>query len=266
MIPKIIHYCWMSGEDYPEDIKKCIQSWKDLLPDYEIILWNSENFDVNICKYVREAYDNRKWAFVSDYVRLYALYHYGGIYLDSDIEVLKNLDNLLLNEAFTGFEDNDRIAAWIFGSEKNNPIFKEFLDHYTERSFVRPDGTFDMTPNPVPITKTLLKHGLILNDSLQELDHITVYPQDFFCPYNPSREPKYNFTSNTLVNHHFNGAWRGEEEHYLENCVKKMRLILPRKIAGYTARFITVLKFHGIYTAISSVKRWRRQKSGKENI
>lgn len=184
MIPKIIHYCWFS---YPPDVLACFESWKKFLPDYEIKLWNAKNFDVSICPYVQEAYNERKFAFASDYVRLYVLYKYGGIYLDSDIEVLKSFDSILDNKAFTGFEAPRHIAAWIFGSEAGNPIFKEFLDYYNDRHFIIARGVYDMTPNPVPITNTLVKHGLKLNNELQHLENITVYPTDYFAPFNPYR-------------------------------------------------------------------------------
>ena len=194
MIPKIIHYCWFSDlPDYPPLVIKCIDSWKKFLPDYEIKLWNSSNFDLSSCPYAQEAYNERKFAFASDYVRLQVLYR-GGVYLDSDIEVLKNFDNLLNNKAFTGFESPGNIAAWIFGSEKGNPIFKEFLDYYDGRHFIFIPGHYDTTPNPVPITKILLKHGLKLNNDLQRLDNITVYPMEYFCPVNPYRKEGECFT------------------------------------------------------------------------
>lgn len=123
MIPKIIHYCWMSGEPFPELIRDCIDSWKAKLPDYKIIEWNSQNFDYNIIPYTKEAMEKKKYAFVSDYVRLYALYKYGGIYLDSDIKVLKSFDSLLNDKAFTGFESKERIGVWLLASEKQNPFF-----------------------------------------------------------------------------------------------------------------------------------------------
>ena len=214
MIPKIIHFCWIGGTDIPEDVNRCIDTWKKFLPDYEIMRWSEENFDVNIIPYTKEAYEAGRYAFVSDYIRLFALYNYGGIYMDTDVEVLKNLDPLLQNHAFTGFEDTDRISAWLFGSEKNNPLFKEFIDSYSERHFVKSDGSFDLTPNPVPITQKLTEHGLLLNNQYQELDFITIYPMDYFCPYNPYREGKNLFTKNTYMNHLFNGTWKSGKDRF----------------------------------------------------
>ena len=145
MIPKIIHYCWMSGEPFPDLIKDCIESWKNLLPDYKIVEWNKENFDVNMSIFTKEAFEEKKYAFVSDYVRLHALYNYGGIYLDSDIKVLKSFNDLLSNNAFSGFESKDRIGVWLIASEKNNPLIKEMLDCYNNKHFRKLDGTLDLT-------------------------------------------------------------------------------------------------------------------------
>lgn len=209
MIPKIIHYAWFSDPpDYPEDVVNCMKSWKEKMPDYEIKLWNAHNFDFSVCRYAQEAFEVGKFAFASDYVRLWALYHYGGIYLDSDIEVLKTFDDLLDQKAFTCFEDTDRIAAWIFGSEKGNPLFQEFMDDYRNRRFIYADGLYDLTPNPEPITKRLEEHGLILNGQTQKLDQIMVYSMDYFCPYNPYRKSGDCFTENTYANHHFTGNWK----------------------------------------------------------
>ena len=224
MIPKIIHYCWFSDPpQYPQDVLNCMRSWREKLPDYEIKLWNASNFDLSECPYAQEAYNEKKYAFASDYVRLWVLYHYGGIYLDSDIEVLKNFDDLLDNPAFTGFEDKKRIAAWIFGSEKGNPIFKEFLDYYTDRHFIQSEGQYDLTPNPVPITNCLIRHGLQLNGLYQKLEGITVYPMDTFCPFNPYRDGPNYFTKNTYANHHFNGGWLSSEQKIQNAIARKKR-------------------------------------------
>lgn len=252
-IPKKIHFCWLSGEEYPEIVQKCMLSWKEKLPDYEIKCWNAENFDVNVCQYTREAFQAKKYAFVSDYVRLYALYQEGGIYLDSDIEVLKKFDDLLQNKAFTGFEKNDStIAAWIFGSEKGNPIFKEFLDYYTDKPFILEDGKYDLTPNPVPVTNICVKHGLALNGEKQNLGDITIYPRDYFCPYNRASE-ELNITENTYTIHYFNGAWIDEEKKKIviqrKNIIKKYG-----KFIGYLYYGVCIWKKEGIRQLIKEVK------------
>lgn len=244
MIPKVIHYCWLSGDEYPELVQKCISSWKEKLPDYEIKLWNTDNFDINICRYTREAFQAKKYAFVSDYVRLYALYHEGGIYLDSDIEVVRKFDDLLNDKAFTGFENSHAIAAWIFGSEKGNPLFKEFLEYYDDRPFILANGAYDFTPNPVPITKTCRQHGLELNGKEQKLDYISVYPPDFFAPYNRARE-RLDVTENTYCIHHHSWGWIPKEK---KNMAHRRREIIKKygKCAGYLYYGINVLRIEGL--------------------
>lgn len=250
MIPKIIHYVWFSDPpNYPEDVLKCMNSWREKLPDYEIKLWNANNFDFTLCPYAQEAFQEKKYAFASDYVRLWALYNYGGVYLDSDIEVLKSFDGLLNNKAFTGFEDQDRVAAWIFGSEKGNPIFKEFMDDYNGRRFILGEGQYDTTPNPEPITKRLIEHGLQLNGKYQELDGITVYPMDFFCPFNPYREGSTCFTEHTLANHHFNGAWKkasNEKEIAYKNMESKFIHLFGNKFGAKICRNISRIQYIGL--------------------
>ena len=241
-IPKIIHFCWLSKDEYPELVKKCIESWKKYLPDYEIMIWNTDNFDVNCCTYTAQAFAAKKYAFVSDYIRLYALYNYGGIYLDSDIEVIKSFDDLLNQKAFTCFQNSYSVAAWIFGSVKGNPIFKEFLDHYKDRKFILDDGSMDLTPNPVPITETCKKHGLKLKNVEQKLDYITVYPQDYFCPYDHVNE-KLNITENTYSIHYFNAAWFTDEQ--------KEKLTKRRKIEKKYGRLGGYI-YEGFYTIKTS--------------
>ncbi|MCQ2520974.1 MAG: glycosyl transferase [Lachnospiraceae bacterium] len=250
MIPKIIHYVWFSDPpNYTEDVLKCIESWKKHLPDYEIKLWNAKNFDFSLCEYAREAYTEGKYAFASDYVRLWALYNYGGIYLDSDIEVLKSFDELLNNKAFTGFESPDRIAAWIFASEKNNPIFKKFLDDYEGRRFVLGNGVYDLTPNPVPITNALIDRGLRLDNTYQELEDITIYPMDYFCPFNPYRSEGDCFTDHTYANHHFNGEWKkvhSDKERNYQAKELKYQKIFGKKIGKKLCRNFEIIRCKGI--------------------
>ena len=140
MIPKVIHYCWFGGNPLPELAKKCIESWKKFCPDYQIIEWNESNFDLNINTYVKEAYTAEKWAFVSDVARLYALVNYGGIYMDTDVEVLKPLDDILNFKAVSGFETKERIPTGMMACEKGHPLFEEFLREYNEAHFIKNDG------------------------------------------------------------------------------------------------------------------------------
>lgn len=158
MIPKVIHYCWFSGETKPLTVQKCIASWKKYLPDYTIKCWTLDDFDNNDCQFLREAIENRKWAFASDYIRLYALYHEGGIYLDSDVQAWGSIDDWLQYDFFSGIETRDKehndlwIEAAIMGSISHNPLIGKMLDLYKTRQFVKDDGTFDQTPIPTMVT------------------------------------------------------------------------------------------------------------------
>lgn len=214
MIPKVIHYCWISEkEDYclPKSVQSCIDTWKQNLPDYIIKEWNINNFDININNYVKEAYNSKKYAFVSDYIRLYVLYNYGGIYMDTDVKVLKSFDNLLENKAFMGFESLDRVATCIIGSESKNYIIKEMLDLYDKKNFVKENGTLDLTPNTVLIKPILKKYNIKYNNKIQKKDSITIYPIEYFCPFDYLTE-RINVTINSYTIHLFNATWQDKEE------------------------------------------------------
>lgn len=205
-IPKKIHYCWFGGKELPKLAKKCIESWKKYCPDYEIIEWNENNFDINMNTYVKEAYENKKWAFVTDYVRLYALYNYGGIYMDTDVEVVRNLDEFLENESFFGFEDSNHVSTGIMASKKNNQLIKEIINHYDTRNFIMKDGKLDMTTNVIIITEILSKKGLKKNNKKQTIEGLTIYPSEFFCPLDCNSK-KLRKTRNTHAIHWFSGSW-----------------------------------------------------------
>lgn len=206
MIPKTIHYCWFGGKTLPSIAKKCIASWKKYCPDYKIKRWDESNFDLSCCAYVNEAYESKKWAFITDYVRLWAMYNYGGIYMDTDVEVLKNLDPFLSNEAFSGFESVDRIPTGIMASEEGSHIIKLLLDRYNDRHFILSDGNLDLTTNVEEITNVMIPKGLVLNGKKQTVDGFTFYPKDYFCPKD-YRTKKLELTENTYTIHHFDGSW-----------------------------------------------------------
>lgn len=206
MIPKIIHYCWFGGKPLPEDAKKFIKGWSEKCPDYVIKEWNEENFDFSENQYISDAYKEKKWAFVTDYVRLYALVNEGGIYMDTDVELIKSLDDLLSKRAFSGFQTVSSIPTGIMASEKGFQLFKELLDEYTYRSFYNSDGTLNLTTNVVYITNACLKRGLKLNNKYQNIDGFELYPVDYFCA--KSWESGHlEVTKNTYSIHHFAGSW-----------------------------------------------------------
>ena len=207
MIPKIIHYCWFGRGQKPEQAVKCIESWKKYLPEYELKEWDEDNFDITQNQYVREAYENRKFAFVTDYVRLYALYHDGGVYMDTDVEVIGSYDQFLHHHAFSGFETDGNVPTGMMAAEKGSIWAKELLDQYNDRKFVQEDGSFDMTTNTTVITEYMLGKGLILNNKYQDFpDLCTMYPADYFCPKD-HRTGKIRCTKNTVCIHHFAGSW-----------------------------------------------------------
>ena len=182
MIPKIIHYVWVGGKEKSIAVVNCINSWKKFCPDYEIKEWNESNFDINLYRYCKEAYEQKKWAFVSDVIRLYALYTEGGIYLDTDVELFKNLDVLLNNPAFTGFENIGYPVTAVMGAEKGSSIIKEMLDYYNDRDFIW-EGFGNTITNTMIMSDILEKIGIDRNkNELQRTKDITIYPKDTFCP------------------------------------------------------------------------------------
>lgn len=206
MIPKIIHYCWFGGNPLPESAQKYIESWKKYCPDYEIKEWNETNFDLNCNAYVREAYEAKKWAFITDYVRLYAMVTEGGIYMDTDVEVIKSLDEFLHLHAFSGFEDEVNIPTGIMACEKGFPLFDELLHDYDNRHFKLEDGSYDITTNVVTITDFCKKRGFVSNNGKQTIEGFTIFPKDWFCPKD-CYSGRIILTENTHTIHHFSGTW-----------------------------------------------------------
>lgn len=206
-IPKIIHYCWFGKGDKPDIVKECIKSWKEKLNEYEIKEWNEDTFDITSNEFVKEAYNNKKYAFVSDYVRVYALYNYGGIYLDTDVEVLQNFDKYLDNESFWGFEVGNYIATSTIGAQKGSLIIKNFLDSYNEKSFINEDGSFNITTNVKIVSKIFEELGIKLNGEYQKIDCIgAIYPVEVFSPYD-YRYYEDLRTKETVSVHHYYKSW-----------------------------------------------------------
>jgi len=208
MIPKTIHYCWFGGNPLPIKLRRYIESWKENLPDYKIIEWNETNFDVNSTLWTKQAYEKKMYAFVSDYVRLKVLVEYGGIYLDTDVEVVKSFNDILELDAFGGFETDKTITTGVIGSRKENPILKEFLSEYN-KCFIADDGTLNNDSNVLQFTQILLKHGLLLNNQYQIIEGFHVFPKTFFCPLDVWHYK--DITENTYAIHYFEGSWLDDE-------------------------------------------------------
>lgn len=215
MIPKIIHYCWFGRNPLPKSALKCIKSWKRYFPDYEIKEWNEDNFDVNTIAYTKEAYEAEKYAFVSDYVRIWVLYNYGGLYFDTDVEIIKPFDDILKNGAFMGFEINPNVnneygavnPGLGLGCEKGLNFFNIILSCYNRLKFINLDGSFNTSDAIVNITtKKLIDNGLDSINGIQSIAGITIYPQDYFNPLNDITGKLY-ITGNTHSIHWFSKTW-----------------------------------------------------------
>lgn len=206
MIPKIIHYCWFGGKPLPALAQRCIASWEKYCPEYTVMRWDESTFDVTENRYAREAFAAKKYAFVTDYVRLYVLCKYGGVYLDTDVELVSGLEPFLGHGAFSGFEDTKFVPTGLMAGERGFPLYQELLEYYTGRGFVRPDGSLDVTPNTESITELLQKKGLRLNGRRQEVEGLVLYPKEVFCPLN-QETGRVEKTENTVAIHWFAGSW-----------------------------------------------------------
>ena len=241
MIPKTIHYCWFGRNPKPKLAEKCIRSWKKYCPDYEIIEWNEDNFNLSTAPlYVRQAYEAKKWAFVTDYVRLKLVYDYGGIYMDTDVELLKNLDFLLPNYAYFGFEYSSFVNTGLgFGAVKGLPILKEMMDDYEDIPFVLPGGDYDETMCIHRNFNVFLRHGLIQKDTRQILEEgILILPSTYLCPkaYNDLRRKK---AKETISIHWYAASWLTKEQvkldrdSYRKDYIMHLPNRMLRKVLGY---------------------------------
>ena len=220
-IPKVIHYIWFGGSPLTPLAEKCIASWRKYCPDYEIVRWDESNFDIDCCDYVREAINAKKWAFASDYARFKILYEHGGIYLDTDVELVRPLDGIVAKGPFMGLEQDytpssEGMVAPGLGLAANpglglaaNPglgLYKTILESYEGDHFVKPDGTYDQTTVVVRTTLILKSLGLENKPGIQEVAGVTIYPKEYFCPKDLITHTM-SLTENTHAIHHFDGSW-----------------------------------------------------------
>lgn len=202
MFPKTIHYCWFGGNPLPKSALKCIASWRKFFPDYEMREWNESNFDVNMIPYTREAYSAKKYAFVSDFARFWVLYHHGGIYFDTDVEVIRPMDDIVAKGAFMGMENNKHINPGLgLGVEQGHPFYQWYVSYFSDKHFT------PAQPSMVPVvTRKMEESGWKPEIGIQTIDGITIYPSDYFCPQAMMGAP-ICLTENTRSIHHFDGTW-----------------------------------------------------------
>ena len=242
-IPKILHYVWLGGKPLPEKNRKFLESWKKFCPDYEIKLWNEKNFDIeHSCDYVKEAYRSKKYAFVADYIRLLALYNYGGIYLDTDVEILKPLDDLLDNQLFFCRENNAYISTAVIGSQKRNPILRQMLETYWKRHFILEDGSFDISTNVETISLFLRqKYDYPLNSKRFETPDLNIYESTYFSPKDYF-SGKCKSTKNSYAIHHFDGTWDTTNKGFAKKMAKFVFKISPKFIVFAIVNKVKVRK------------------------
>lgn len=206
-IPKVIYYCWFGRGKMPKLAEKCIRSWKKYCPDYKIVCITEDNFDVNQNQYAKQAYEAGKWAFVSDYARLKVLYDEGGVYFDTDVELIKPIDELVKEGGYMGFDDNNLVSTGLgFACQKGNELVAALLRDYDDINFILPDNSYDTTPCPDRNTKTMFSLGLDVSAKNQVFMGIKMLPEDYLCPIKYYTGKKV-ITKNTYSIHHFSASW-----------------------------------------------------------
>lgn len=239
MIPKIIHYCWFGGNPLPELAVKCIESWKKYCPDYQIIQWNEDNYDIkHSCLFVNQAYQNKKWAFVSDYARLDVVNQYGGIYLDTDVELLAPLNSVMKDcKGWFAFEKENVIASGLgFASESDSKLLRDMMECYHHLSF--DIGRMSEMSCPIINTKVLVEYGAKANNQLQIVGGYKLLPTDYMCPQN-FFTGKTHYTHNTISIHHYNNSWMDEEERRRTERIIRMKRLLPEWVVQLLRKLIS---------------------------
>lgn len=257
--PKKIHFIWLGNNPKNQYTIKCIESWKKFCPDYEIIEWNETNFDFSNCEFCKEAYQAKKYAFVSDYIRLKVLYEFGGIYLDTDVELLKPIDELLNFDSVFGFENEGYLQTAVMITKPNMPWLKDLIEIYENSHFVY-GNIQDITPNTLRITSYLAKnYGLVARDCLQILgNNIIVFPREYFAPKDYT-SGDVNITDNTYALHNFNGSWLDKNK-FQRKFLRLVKKICGKKFFGFFVRFYTrgkINRLHRKYRRI--VKKYKKQ-------
>lgn len=250
MIPKVIHYCWFGNNSKSEDTLSYINSWRKYFPDYEIKEWTEEDFDINCCNYVKEAYTEEKWAFVADYARFWIIYNYGGVYFDTDVEVIKGMQDIIDKGAFMGQEPLS-IESQKFGTRKinvnpglgmgaeaGNTFCKKMLEIYEKIHFIDAKGNVNEKTIVEYVSDLLCRKGMKETDEVQSIESINIYPVDYFCPLN-YKTGKLNLTENTRTIHHYSATWKSEKERRFGNGIKVLSNAFGETTAYRIERIIT---------------------------
>lgn len=254
-IPKIIHYCWFGKGKLPEEAQKCIESWKRNCPTYQIIEWNEDNYNYQKNKYIKQAYESKKWSFVTDYVRLDVINQYGGIYFDVDVELLKSLDDLLSYNAFFGFENVSYVATGLgFGALPNQKIVEDMLSIYENINFINADGSLNQITCPVYNTQIIKKYGFIINGKTQINENICVLAPEYLAPYN-YMTGDLNITNNTYSVHWYNMSWKSVQE---KKYIKKIQKVYKRSnVLGWWYEhiyyFLKYVRERGIFFTLKKI-------------
>jgi len=243
MIPKTIHYCWLSGDPYPELIQKCMGSWKIFLPDYQFVLWDQKKAEAIGNLWLTQTIHSKKYAFAADFIRIYALSNHGGVYLDADVELVASLDPFLKHDFFIGAEYNNDLEPAIFGAVKGHPWLTDLLNHYLDRPFIKSNGTQDIKPLPSIFNESAAKrYGLKTNGKIQFInsEHIAIYPCDYFSPKNIHFK-QIKRTINTVAIHHFDGSWFPKDWKFILNRILHQTIY---KVGGksFHNKFIQIVR------------------------
>lgn len=255
-IPKTIHYCWFGKGELPERDKQCIESWRKFCPDYEIIEWNEDNYDIAQIPYMKEAYEAKRWGFVPDFARMDIVYHYGGIYMDTDVELLRPLDDLLEYSGYAGLEaDTDYIAFGLgFAAEKGSQLLNELCDYYRTLHFVDADGKLVLLPNPFIVTEYLKNKGYVCTPGkISQVEEFTVFPAEYFCPQNYTTG-KVKITDKAYSLHHYHASWQTQEEKATIAKYKKYTKIFGEKMGNLIYQSVYAFRKGGIVHMTKKIK------------
>lgn len=246
-IPKVIHYCWFGGNPLPEEAIRCIESWKKYCPDYEIKEWNESNYDIQAkCDYVKQAYQAEKWAYISDYARFDILYQYGGVYFDTDVELIKPIDTIVNRGPFMGCEARKLNETEVLvntglgiGAYPRMSVYREMLDNYEHTPFYLENKRLNLMTVVTRMTSILKQYGYIGNNKLQQVADVWVYPVEYFCPQN-FYTSELIITRNTVSIHHYSSSWMSASALRTKTFVCKYEKYMGRKISKIIGTVISL--------------------------